>query len=77
VSAPRTNGAASLKGIDRWASLELRHLFALSALAREGTFAQAAQALGYSQSALSQQIATLEKITRTRARDRCVRVLDR
>src|SRR3990170_2524773 len=76
VNAQEPPGAASNDphplpvGIDRWRSLELRHLLALSAIAREGTFSGAAEALGYSQSALSQQIATLERISRTRLLDR-------
>jgi DNA-binding transcriptional LysR family regulator len=41
---------------------ELRHLVALQAIARSGTFWGAAEALGCSQSALSQQIATVERV---------------
>lgn len=42
--------------------LEIRHLVALDAVATEGTFAKAAARLGYTQSAVSQQIAALERI---------------
>jgi DNA-binding transcriptional LysR family regulator len=44
-----------------WPGLQIRHLAALSALAQEGSFGRAAQRLGYTQSAISQQIAALER----------------
>lgn len=52
--------------------VEIRHLAALEAIADAGSFAAAARRLGYSQSAISQQIATLEQAAGTRLLDRPV-----
>jgi DNA-binding transcriptional LysR family regulator len=50
--------------------IEVRHLQALVAVAEAGTFGRAAEALGYTQSAVSQQIASLERATGTAMFDR-------
>jgi DNA-binding transcriptional LysR family regulator len=42
--------------------VDVRHLAALVAVVDEGSFAKAARALGFTQSAISQQIAALEKM---------------
>src|SRR6476661_10494388 len=46
---------------DRLLGIELRHLVALQAIAEHGSFGRAAKALGYTQSAISQQMAALER----------------
>ncbi|MGH2869168.1 MAG: LysR family transcriptional regulator [Solirubrobacteraceae bacterium] len=54
----------------RWLGVEIRHLAALEAVITARSFAGAARRLGYTQSAISLQIATLERIAETRLLER-------
>jgi DNA-binding transcriptional LysR family regulator len=55
---------------DRLIGLELRQLAAFQAVAEERSFSRAARRLGYSQSAISQQVAALEQVVGHRLLER-------
>jgi DNA-binding transcriptional LysR family regulator len=70
MADPVRRVASVAMGSIGWLRLELRYLAALEAIADEGSFGRAADQLGYTQSAVSQQIAALESIVGARLIER-------
>jgi DNA-binding transcriptional LysR family regulator len=59
-----------MNSLHQWRSIELRHFAALQAIGEEGSFGAAAARLGYTQSAISHQLAALERAVGVRLVER-------
>jgi len=66
----RDRAARDAVGVAPWLGIQVRHLAALESVAEEGSFNKAAKKLGYTQSAISQQVAALERIVGLRLIER-------
>jgi DNA-binding transcriptional LysR family regulator len=62
--------ADSIGKLDQLSGVEVRHLAALEAVIETGSFAVAGRKLGYAQSSISQQVATLERAAGMRLLER-------
>lgn len=62
--------SVSSRKLDRLVGIEFRHLAALETVVETGSFAETARRLGYSQSAISVQVATLEEAAGMRLLER-------
>ena len=65
-SSGRVQRGTDVQHLESWLAVELRHFVALEAIAAERSFRRAAARLGYTQPAVSQQLAALERVVGAR-----------